>query len=229
MAQVFPASRSFGVDHIIKRLIGDGYLGEVLSVDLAENSGFLGKSALHTWRNDRELSGYNIMSLGYWVEIMMRWLGSASSVSAVTKTNAPTRYDVAGQPRVTDIPDHVDVISEFLCGAVAHIRISEAGGLGPSGQARIFGSEGTLIVDLETMTIWGGRDGDSKLSEIEIPDDSDEFVRCSSEEEFVNAIRGTGDVRFTTFEDGVRYMEFTEAVTLSAETGCMVNLPLKQL
>jgi hypothetical protein len=30
----------------------------------------------------------------------------------------------------------------------------------------------------------------------------------------------------TRFEDGVRYMEFTEAVTRSAQSGQAVNLPL---
>jgi hypothetical protein len=33
-------------------------------------------------------------------------------------------------------------------------------------------------------------------------------------------------VRLTTFEDGVRYMEFTEAVTRSLQTGQTVQLPL---
>jgi predicted dehydrogenase len=46
------------------------------------------------------------------------------------------------------------------------------------------------------------------------------------EEEFVNAIRGKEKVVLTSFEDGVRYMEFTEAVTRSAQTGQAVSLPL---
>ena len=51
--------------------------------------------------------------------------------------------------------------------------------------------------------------------------------RCMQvEEEFVAAIRGEGSVRRTTFEQGVRYMEFTEAVTRSIQSGCTVKLPL---
>ena len=46
------------------------------------------------------------------------------------------------------------------------------------------------------------------------------------EEEFINAIRGKEQVTHTSFEDGVKYMEFTEAVTRSAESGQSVNLPL---
>ncbi len=48
------------------------------------------------------------------------------------------------------------------------------------------------------------------------------------EEEFVGAIRGTEKIRRTTFEQGVRYMEFTEAVTRSYQSGSTVRLPLLQ-
>jgi predicted dehydrogenase len=44
------------------------------------------------------------------------------------------------------------------------------------------------------------------------------------EEEFVNAIRGREKVSRTTFEDGVRYMEFTEAVARSAALGQAVDV-----
>ena len=44
------------------------------------------------------------------------------------------------------------------------------------------------------------------------------------EEEFVNAIRGKEKVTRTSFEEGVRYMEFTDAVTKSATTGQTVDV-----
>lgn len=46
------------------------------------------------------------------------------------------------------------------------------------------------------------------------------------EEEFVAAIRGQEKIRLTTFEQGVRYMQFTEAVTRSIQSGATVRLPL---
>jgi hypothetical protein len=46
------------------------------------------------------------------------------------------------------------------------------------------------------------------------------------EEEFINAIRGIEPVTHTSFFDGVKYMEFTDAVTMSAQTGQKVQLPL---
>ena len=37
--------------------------------------------------------------------------------------------------------------------------------------------------------------------------------------QFVGAIRGTESIKLTSFEDGVRYMAFTDAVTESLTTG----------
>ena len=46
------------------------------------------------------------------------------------------------------------------------------------------------------------------------------------EEEFINAIRGIEPVTHTNFFDGVRYMEFTDAVNISMQRGERVTLPL---
>ena len=46
------------------------------------------------------------------------------------------------------------------------------------------------------------------------------------EEEFINAIRGVEKITHTNFQDGVKYMEFTEAVARSAQTGQAISLPL---
>ena len=42
----------------------------------------------------------------------------------------------------------------------------------------------------------------------------------------MNAIRGVEQVKMNTFEIGVRYMEWTEAIYRSAESGRAVSLPL---
>ncbi|MBN1342185.1 MAG: hypothetical protein JXQ73_05875 [Phycisphaerae bacterium] len=42
----------------------------------------------------------------------------------------------------------------------------------------------------------------------------------------LDAIRGNSAVTHTTFEDGVKYMEFTEAVARSIATGQAIPLPL---
>ena len=45
------------------------------------------------------------------------------------------------------------------------------------------------------------------------------------EEEFVNAVRGTEQVTHTDFVTGVKYMDWTDAVTRSVREGVAVTLP----
>jgi predicted dehydrogenase len=71
--------------------------------------------------------------------------------------------------------------------------------------------------------LYGGQRNDEGLSEIEIKPDLGGAWRV--EEEFINAIRGIEEITHTSFQDGVRYMEFTEAVTRSAQSGEKINLP----
>lgn len=63
-----------------------------------------------------------------------------------------------------------------------------------------------------------------KLQEVHIPEDKAGSWRV--EEEFIAAIRGTEKVQRTTFATGVRYMEFTQAVAMSYQTGQAISLPL---
>ena len=61
------------------------------------------------------------------------------------------------------------------------------------------------------------------MAEVEIPDEKRGGWRV--EEEFITAIRGLEPVTHTNFADGVTYMEFTDAVTQSVQTGEAVPLP----
>ena len=75
------------------------------------------------------------------------------------------------------------------------------------------------------MVLKGAKKGDSELKIIEIPKS---FQYCwRPEEEFIGAIRGTENVKYTTFEDGVKYMEFTEAVHISSSKRKPISLPFK--
>ena len=46
------------------------------------------------------------------------------------------------------------------------------------------------------------------------------------EEEFTNAIRDKEEITMVPFETGVHYMEWTEAVIRSSQTGQAIYLPL---
>ena len=225
VTQIVPAPHTLAVDQTMKDLIVDGYVGNVLSVDVNCSLGdFIDRQGVFHWRMDRDLSGMNIMQMGIWYEVIMRWLGPASSVFAHTRVNVSNRKDEEGNNRHISIPDHVEIIAEMYSGPVMHMRMSMVTGFAPKESVWLFGTEGTLHLDNVTTKLFGARREDKKLSTIDIQGDKLGLWRV--ETEFINAIRGLEVVTHTNFDDGVRYMEFTEAVLRSSQERRVVDLPL---
>jgi predicted dehydrogenase len=222
VAQIVPSPFSLGVDKTIRRLLAEGYLGDILAVEIRAGGQFLDPSAPLHWRHDFDLSGYNIMSMGIWYEAAMRWIGDAVYVTARGKTFAKMRAREDGTLKAVRIPEHIDVLADMACGAQLHLQVSSVTGHAGPPDAWLFGSEGTLR--FYEGKLYGGRKTDDGLSPIDIPDGERGAWRV--EEEFVNAIRGLEPITHTSFEDGVKYMEFTEAVSRSMLEGQTVALPL---
>jgi predicted dehydrogenase len=224
VTQIVPGPGTLWVDTTIKDLIAAGYLGDILSADLVSQDGFIDRDSSLHWRNNRDLSGFNTMQLGIWYESIVRWIGPATSVRAITRVNVRSRNDEGGSRRQIAVPDLVEVICEMASGPVMHMRISAVSGLAPADAVWMFGTEGTLHLDAGANGLYGGRKGDGELSEMLIS--AEKLGGWRVEEEFISAIRGLEPVTHTTFEDGVRYMEFTEAVVRSSQSGETVYLPL---
>ena len=225
VAQIVPAPHTLKIDNTIKDLILDGYFGKALSVDITvHQGGFVDRDSELHWRHNRDMSGNNIMQMGIWYEAIMRWFGPAAAVTAIGQVNVRHRKDWDGGLAYVTIPDHVEILIEFASGPLARMRLSTVTGLAPEDQVWIFGSDGTVHVDSASMTVRGGRRDDGELADIAIPEEKQGGWRV--EEEFINAIRGLEPVTHTNFFDGVRYMEFTDAVTISILSGERVTLPL---
>jgi predicted dehydrogenase len=223
VTQLVPAPHTLEVDATIQKLLAEGYAGEVLSVELQAGQGrFVEPEEPLHWRQDASLSGHNILNMGIWYEAMMRWLGPARRVMVMTKIAVPRRRDAAGAWHDVRVPDHVAILAEFGGGAVGHLRFSAVTALAPPSEAWIFGTDGTLRLEADARRLSGGRRGDRELREIPIP--AERRIGWRVEEEFVNAIRGREKISHTTFEDGVRYMEFTDAVAQSARNGQAVDV-----
>ncbi|MBI4610346.1 MAG: Gfo/Idh/MocA family oxidoreductase [Candidatus Rokubacteria bacterium] len=225
VTQVVPAPHTLAVDRAIQELIADGYLGDVLAVEVrAMQAGFADRDGALHWRHDADLSGFNTLTLGIWYEAMMRWVGPARRVMAMTKLCVPRRKDASGVLRAVTVPDHAEVVADLACGGLARLCFSGVTGLARTNEVWLFGSEGTLRLDTAELRLSGGRRGSTALEELAVPEAK--RGRWRVEEEFVNAIRGKERVTRTSFEDGVRYMEFTEAVIRSARSGEAIHLPL---
>ena len=222
----------------LRRLIEDGFLGELLSAEIRRlgSDATLGASPdrrrgfvefgqdLH-WRVDPDLNGFNIpLGLGAAYEGLAHLLGRATRVTAMSKVHAPQRRAADGEMVSKGGADHVDVLYEVANGAQVHLRVSTTTALAGGSQTWLFGSEGTIQV--AGGRILGGRRGDSELREIPDSPQAPGLRRVGVEERFINTIRGTAENTTESLEIGVDYMEFSEAVHRSAQTGRAVNLPL---
>jgi len=223
VVQIVPSPMTLHVDRTIQRLIAEGYLGEILVIEGHQRASFLDRNALLTWRQDFDLSGFNVLALGIYYEAILRWVGEATLVLARGKTFVKNRRDADGILRAVRVPEHVDVTADMACGAQMHLQESAVTALLQGGGLYLFGSDGVLRFHGEKL--YGARKGEDDLRELEIPAKDKGGWRV--EEEFVRAIRGEEVITHTPFEVGVKYMEFTEAVARSMATGSAVALPLE--
>jgi predicted dehydrogenase len=224
VTQIVPGPPTLEVDSTIESLLASGYLGKLLSLELNVLQGFVDLTAPLHWRQDKTLSGYNILSMGIWVECIQRWLGLPAKVMATGLTSVAERRDATGQLKPVTVPDHVDILATWGGGAVGHLRFSAVAGLAPPIELWLYGTEGTLRYTPENRKLYGGQRKDKALAEIVIP--PEKRIGWRVEEEFIGAIRGKEKVTRTSFEQGVLYMEFTEAVARSMEEGRAIALPL---
>jgi predicted dehydrogenase len=171
-----------------------------------------------------------MLTLGIVHETMQRWVPRPTRVRAQVHAFIASRVDPAsGVRRRVGTPDSVQVIAELAGGARAIYQFSGVCPAGGGMAIRMFGSDGALHYDLEADKLTGLRTADVKAGkkewqEISIPHDPAKGWRV--EADWIDSIRTGAPVRFTDFATGVAYMEFTEAVARSAETGDAIDLPL---
>ena len=224
ISQLVPTSQTYRIDNVLKRMINDGFLGEILSVELQRlQTRFPTVDGDLDWRHDVAFSGYNTLNIGASYEAMMRWLGRSNHVMAMSKVHVPYRRNGSGDLTSVGVADHVDILFELAGGAQVHMRASETTGLSTGNHTWIYGSEGTIHVD-RRQNVFAGRRGDSELAQVPNPREAQAYYRV--EEEFINAIRGIERITMAPFETGVHYMEWTEAVYRSSQTGQAVYLLL---
>jgi len=223
VTQICPAP-PWKAGRFLRRLIDEGYCGDIYNVyvrDLGDN--LVDPNAPLHWRMVDRYSGLNALGMGITMERVHRVLGYFSSITARTGTFTQERPlpDGSGTAPV-ERPETVHILGRMQNGAEGAFLFSHMARFGDHDALEIYGSEGTLVYDLGSK-VMGGKAGDDTLSELPIPED--EVAEWTVESDFVNAING-GPQGDTSFYEGVRYMELTEAVARSMELGQTVNLPL---
>lgn len=228
VAQIVPAPLTFKFDRVMAEMIGQGDIGDLISIDarVALGSGFPNSASPVHWRQLREFSGNNIMVMGIIYEGLMRWVGPARSVQAVGQAVVKHRKGDDGQRVAMSIPDHIDIIGEMEQGGQMRLCVTAVSGLMPALDINICGTDGTMRLTDQSgeLKLLSGNRRSTKLTEVKIPKSRQLTWRV--EEEFISAIRGKEAVRFTDFVTGTRYMEWTDGVSAALRTGEKVYLPL---
>lgn len=213
-------------DRAVRKLISQGYIGEPRNVVVQSYAdAYLNPSSPRHWRQDGTISGQNTLDMGMMIEVMHRWLGYSKRITAMAQTFTKERSDGQGGMVPVERPDTVSIIAELESGAIATINCSNvARHAAASNGFEIFGTEGVIRYLTATDTILVGKNTDASLSELKLK--PEEERRWEAEAEFIAAVRAGSRTVEPSFLDGLKYMEATEAVARSIETGKTIELPL---
>lgn len=224
-------------ERYVQGLLDAGELGELRLVRLQHLTGYqLSPEAPFHWRMDREVSGYNVLTLGIYNEILNHWLGPARTVAASGKVFTARRPDPeTGEPRTVDIPETLGVTGELENGAHYVYTLSAVAACAPGDRIELYGTGGTLIYDVHNQRILVGRpdpsreqrrsQGQAKAEPEEVSIPPGQRGEWRVEADFVSAIRHGTPVS-PSFAEGLRYMEFVEAAGRAMEQGRTQRLPL---
>ena len=226
---IVPAPFYLTAEPILLEKLANGFFGDLLEIHInGLTGGWMPDAPLH-WRQRRELSGNNVMGMGIFNETVRRYAGHEKSVMAYGKTFTTERIDEeTGQKAVADVPESLGVIAELESGATAVYHLSSVARLGPNFSFAFYGTKGSFKMGEGDAVSSGGVSiagvDDKEYQPLELP--AHPRNGWQVEEDFVDAIRDGRPVTHTSFADGVKYMEFTEAVQISIAEGRRVDLPL---
>ena len=207
VTMVCPAPHGMRGSLFMQKMLADRFLGEPHHLRLQSLSGkYIDPEAPPHWRQRDELSGLNVLTLGIHAEVVQRWFGRITHVFAHQKTINPVRHGYEIR-----IPDLVIVLCKFENDMEGVMEFSGVAPFEDSERLQAFGSEGMLTYDFAADRIYGGRLGEKRAGEIEVPHELEQHWRV--EEDFIAAVRSPASIQPQPgFAHGVQYMRVVQAV-----------------
>lgn len=204
---------------LVEKLLREKLIGTPVEVRLQSlNSSYLNPEAPAHWRQRVEINGFNVLTLGIYIEVLQRWLGPITAVTARSRILHANRghYEVK-------VPDLVHVLAEFANGAEGILAFSGVSAFPPGDKMEIYGEKGVIRYNFTTDSVAAGRVGDETAGIVKIPKDLEGV--WDVERNFIAAIRDPKAPRpRPSFEDGLSYTKVVAAVHESAARGKRVEV-----
>lgn len=216
VAQIVPAPMSLAIDDLAIEYVQGGKLGKIRQVSAQHLTAHLASpEAPMSWRSDSRYSGINILSMGIFHEIINRWgIEDPQDIEARAQYVVRERKHFETElPEEVTIPDTVVVQGRYPKGGSLLYHFSGAVSGTPVGEIRIHGDTGSLRFDLMTGKLFHSLVGEA--TETELNSRKSQAEGWQVEKEFIASIREGDPVLRTSFEEGVRYMRFTDQVHTS--------------
>ena len=209
-----------------KKLIEDGVLGDVISVDVS----YCKESALWEgrrleWRFVKEYAGTGVLGdLGVHLIDMAQFLtGRITKVCGMTDVIVKRRQKI-GSDKWGDA--ETDDLCQFLArmenGATGSFYITRcAVGHANTIKYNVYGTKGAIMFDLdrpEILMLCRGVRG--QFETLDVPDE----YRAAQEQMFIDLLHGKDCEYLPTIEDGLYSQRILDAILLSSEKGEWVNI-----
>jgi len=223
----------------MRELVADGYLGQVLSVNMTHmGSGVLTRTSDRTWQRDFSLGANTLtITFGHAMDALCMVVGELKEVSAVLSTQVPQWLETDTKKYVdVTSPDNIMLAGRLEGGAVVSVNLGVHPYHGTGYRMEIFGKEGTLAMigggdagQEVKRKIMGGKKDDKALQELPVPD----RLKWVPEEvrnlgpaydvgqmwvKFAEAIR-TGSRIEPDFDHAVRRHRMLDAIVRASQTG----------
>lgn len=204
---ICPSPFGFSADLTIRKLMDQNFVGKVLTVKYS-NLGKFNPDTPLTWRHLKKFSGLNIMAVGIYYETISRWVGPAQEVFAFKSQNVKERLDPESNTnKSVEIEDDIIISGRLKKGGsfIYHFGFVSHP---PAETLEIYGTEGTILFHFDKDQLQTAKRGET-LKTIEIaPSQKKEW---QVEQNFIHQIT-TGQKQEATFQEGLEYMAFTQAL-----------------
>jgi predicted dehydrogenase len=242
-ARMLEAARAAGrvhmIDHELRfnpnrmriaELVHEGALGEIRHVNISNIGATWGDPESRPkgdWWSSAEQGGGRLGANGsHQTDLLRWWLGEVAWVTGAAPVMVPDRVDrETGEPWTATADDLAHFTLEMESGAIAQVFMSGVAAHGMGNQTRIFGSEGTLVLDNNDERLHLARAG-GDFEEITVPDTNADLPGVNKGiwnvsvvalmRELCAAIReGRTPARGATFADGLANQIVLDAVRVS--------------